>query len=164
MRTPLAIAALALGGCLGNASKGRQMESLYDLGPLPKAWSYRSASGGADHAWYNESLLATIYTDSNCKERFHDAALGDLLTHLTNGMARGAPLREEALRLDNRAALLRVYDVEVDGVPLRMGAAVTIQAPCTYDMVYLAPRGRFDTGWGDFVSLVSGFETVPAAP
>jgi hypothetical protein len=29
---------------------------------------------------------------------------------------------------------------------------------CSYDMVYLAPRLRFDAGWADFVGLVSGFE------
>jgi hypothetical protein len=160
----LGLVALAPVGSVGCWGRRQQAEIRYGLGALPAAWKPGEASGGADYSWFNRDLYATIYTDASCGDRFQDGALRDLLTHLTAGMAQGAPLREEALRLDSRDALLRVYDVELDGVALRMGAAVTIQAPCTYDLVYLAPRDRFEEGWADFVGLVSGFDASAAPP
>ena len=162
--TAAAALLVLLGGGVGCGGKQRKAAARYALGPLGSDWAPSRAPGGADQAWFNRALSATIYTDASCREQFEDGTLSDLLTHLTAGMARGTPLREEALTLDSRAALLRVYDIELDGVKLRMGAAVTIQAPCTYDLVYLAPRSRFEEGWADFVALLSGFDARETLP
>ncbi|MFT4979686.1 MAG: hypothetical protein ACI8S6_005598 [Myxococcota bacterium] len=142
-------------GC--GARRSQSASAPFVVGALGSGWESASA-GGADLAWYNASLMATIYADANCKKRRDDSTLSDSMHHLTAGLRAGAPLREEALRLANRDALLRVYEVTLDGVPLTLGAVVLNKDDCSYDMVYLAPRLRFDAGWADFVGLVSGFE------
>jgi hypothetical protein len=114
--------------------------------------------GGADRAWYHEERMATIYVDSNCNRRHVDNQLSDAMRHLTAGLTLGEPERQEALRLDGRDALLRVYNVTLDGIALRMGVVVLNKDVCTYDMVYLAPSRRFEDGWADFVQIVSGFQ------
>ena len=82
------------------------------------------------------------------------------MAHLTAGVAVGAPLREESLTLDNRAALMRVYSGNLDGVPLRVGAVVLKKNNCTYDMLYLSPSSTFEAGWADFVGVLSGFQVM----
>ena len=119
----------------------------------------RVKAGGADKAWFNRDMSATIYFDSNCKERFEDGTLSDLLTHLTFGLAQNEPVREESMTLDGRDALLRVYDGQLDGVQVRVGAVVTKKNMCLYDGLYIAPPARFEDGWGSFVQVVSGFQT-----
>lgn len=117
------------------------------------------APGGADKAWFHPDIGASIYFDSNCKERFEDGRLEDLITHLTFGLVQGAPLREEMLTLDGREALLRVYDGKMDGVPVRVGAVVTKKNECLYDGVYIASPSAFDAQWNAFVEVISGFKT-----
>ena len=90
--------------------------------------------------------------------RHVDGQLSDAMRHLTAGLAVGAPAREEQLRLDGRAALMRVYHVNLDGVALQMGIVVLNKDICTYDMVYLAPTSRFEDGWASFVQTISGFQ------
>lgn len=154
----LALALALLAGCAARrGGRTSESEGRYRVGAVADGWE-RVSPGGADKAWYNTALLATIYADSNCDKRHDDSALSDAMRHLTAGLRVSAPLREESLRLSNREALLRVYDVTLDGVALRMGVVVLNKNVCTYDMVYLAPAGRFDDGWPDFVGVVSGFE------
>ncbi|MFT5685234.1 MAG: hypothetical protein ACI8RZ_006183 [Myxococcota bacterium] len=136
----------------------RQLEGFYRLGDLPKAWE-RQRPGGADNAWYNPTLSSTIYSDSNCARRYQDGPLPDLSTHLISGIASGMPVREETLTVDNRAALLRVYSGQLDGVRVQLGIVVLNKDRCTYDLLYLAPPASFEDGWADFVGLISGFET-----
>lgn len=151
-----ALSLLAAVGCAARRG-GSDSEGRFQVGAAGEGWE-RVDPGGADKAWYSTALTATIYADSNCDHRHDDSSLSDAMRHLTAGLRISAPLREEELLLSNRAALMRVYDVTLDGVPLRMGAVVLNKNACTYDMVYLAPTGRFEDGWSDFVAVVSGFE------
>ncbi|MEL6344663.1 MAG: hypothetical protein AAFV53_16220 [Myxococcota bacterium] len=148
---------------IGCANKTRNMasetEGNFLLGRPSTAWE-RQPAGGADYAWVNAAQMSTIYADSNCKRHFQDARLPDLLTHLTAGIAKGPPVREEQMTLDQRAALMRVYNGVLDGVPVRMGAVVINKDECTYDVVYVAPPNRFEEGWADFVTVMSGFRTT----
>ncbi len=155
----LTMLVLLLTGCGPKAHKeARRSEGRYSVGNPDGGWR-AVRPGGADKAWFNKNLGATIYFDSNCKERYDDGHLPDLITHLTFGLAQGAPVREEALTLDNREALLRVYDGAIDGVKVRVGAMVTKKDLCLYDGLYIASPAAFEDGWGAFVSMLSGFET-----
>ena len=161
-RLLIVLAAVLLWGCGAGRSKQRsmaRMEGRYQLGELPSGWE-KQRPGGADRAWFNEALSSTIYTDSNCGKRFQDSTLSDLTTHLTAGIAIGAPLREETLTLDNRAALLRVYSGQIDGIRLKISVVVLNKNSCTYDMLYIAPSSTFEGGWADFVSAISGFQVM----
>jgi hypothetical protein len=160
MRTLFIATALSFGiGCQSKAQKKPSgSEGRFAIAAPVGAW-HKVSPGGADKAWYHPDIGASIYFDSNCKERFEDGRLEDLITHLTFGLVQGAPLREEVLMLDGREALLRVYDGKMDGVPVRVGAVVTKKNECLYDGVYVASPSEFDTQWNAFVEVISGFKT-----
>ena len=136
-------------------STGRA-EGHYDVVPPGEGW-VSQRPGGADKAWFHTTIGATIYTDSNCGARFEDSALTDLSTHLTYGIARGAPVTEERLVLDDREALMRVYEGALDGVAVNVGVLVTKKHRCTYDMLLISPPHGFDATWPDFVRVATGF-------
>lgn len=151
MRIWLAVAVFAAAACTG-ARAARRLEGRYTLASPGADWRSIPA-GGADHAWFNDSLGASIYADSNCGKHFEDGVLDDLSTHLTAGIASGAPLREERLILADRDALLRISDGALDGVPVRIGSVVLNKDACTYDLVMVSPPGEFEAGWKDFVAM-----------
>lgn len=145
-------------GC-GASRRARRLEGRFAVGQPGEGWQ-RVLSGGADLAWYNESLSATIYADSNCAARFEDGELSDLLVHLTSGVARGAAVQEEARVMDGRAALLKSWSGSLDGVAVKLSALTTKKDECIYDLVYIAPPARFDEGFGAFEQVLSGFSTA----
>jgi len=155
----LAVLTLLTAACGPKTSKEARTSYRNYVVPAPTGEWSRVKPGGADKAWFNQGLSATMYFDSNCKERFEDGTLSDLLTHLTFGLAQSEPLREDSMTLDGRDALLRVYDGQLDGVAVRVGAVVTKKNMCLYDGLYIAPPTRFEDGWGEFVQVVSGFRT-----
>jgi hypothetical protein len=155
----LILVALLATACGPKQSKEARTSSMKYTVPAPVGAWVKVKPGGADKAWFHRDYGSTIYFDSNCKERFEDGPLSDLLTHLTFGLTQNAPLREESMTLDGREALLRVYDGQVDGVGVRVGAVVTKKDMCIYDGIYIAPPSSFEDGWGSFVEVVSGFQT-----
>jgi hypothetical protein len=163
-RTLLLIPVLALGcgkdPAKADARSTGRAEGRYDLGTPGEGWTSQRP-GGADKAWFHPTHGAAIYTDSNCGSRYEDSPLSDLVNHLTYGIARGGPVSEDTLKLDERDALIRVYDGALDGVPVKVGALVTKKHRCTYDMLYIAPPATFDTGWPSFVTVAQGFR-VPS--
>ena len=161
MRTLLLTCAL-----IGCAPKEKQaapagskvVEGRYNTGTPGDGWA-RVSPGGADKAWFNRNTGSTIYFDSNCKARFEDKPLADLLKHLTFGMAQGEPHSEEKLRLGDRNALLRVYSGDVDGVKVQIGAAVIKKNSCIYDALYISSPTDFDSGMPNFRTVLDGFKS-----
>lgn len=149
------ILALAL-GCAGNR-QARRLEGLFDLGDPGGGWE-RVPAGGADQAWYNAEISGAIYADSNCGQRYDDAPLGRLIDSLGLGIV-GAVSREEERSVDGRAALLRVVEGTLDGVPVRVGALVLKKDLCVYDLVYIAPPASFDRGMDGFEAVIGAFHT-----
>ena len=107
----------------------------------------------------NRNTGATIYFDSNCKARFEDKSLPDLLKHLTFGMAQGDPMVEEALTLGGRKALLRVHSGEVDGVSVKIAAVVLKKNSCIYDGLYISSPVDFDSAMPNFRNVLNGFKS-----
>lgn len=157
---------LVLASLLGCGSKHTPLakgdptarEGRYRTGTPGKGWS-KVAPGGADRAWFNRESGSTIYFDSNCKARFEDKPLVDLITHLTFGMANGDPLREEDLNLNGRTGLLRVYGGEIDGVAVRLGAVVIKKNSCIYDALYITSPAAFDADMTSFRRVLKGFKS-----
>ncbi len=145
-------------GCGPKTRKKPSGDTRYTLGTPGDGWT-RTRPGGADHAWHNPSLSATIYADSNCAERFDDSELGALLDHVAYGVARGKPVRDEPTRLANRDALVRAWEGSLDGIKVNVGAAVTKKSNCVYDIIAIAPPKHFDATWSAFVRVLEGFET-----
>lgn len=159
--SPLAVSmvsVLLIAGCAGKR-EGRGSASQaprYTVGRPGPGWTDQSP-GSADHAWFHRELSATIYTSAACGARYEDGRLEDLSRHLTFGIASGDPLREEHTRLDDRAALIRVWPGALDGIAVQVATVVTKKHDCLYDMLYVAPPSRFDQGWPDFVAVIEGF-------
>lgn len=147
---------LLLAGCGGKSA--HKLEGRYDLGAPGAGWS-RVRPGGADQAWVNEALGGAIYADSNCGERYDDAPLAKLLDSLTMGIAAGEPVRQEARTMDGREAMIRVSDGALDGVRVKVGAAVAKKDACVYDVIYVAPPDSFDAGWDAFEAVLGRFHT-----
>jgi hypothetical protein len=160
MRTALALV-LASAGCAKQSSTSHTPEAAsYRVGQPGDGWRPQSA-GSADHAWVHRDISGTIYTSSACGKRYEDGRLEDLARHLTFGIARGDAIRVEHTRLDDRAALLSVWQGALDGIAVQVGTVVTKKNACLYDLLYLAPPQHFDTGWPDFIQVMDGFATSP---
>ena len=142
--------------CKKKASSSPRGGQRFSLGPLGAGWQSMDPLG-ADKAWYHAGRSATIYAEASCGARYEDGQLDALLTHLTFGIARGAPLRDEPLMLDGRSALVRSFNGQLDGVAVQVGSMVTKKNDCLYDVLYIAPPARFDEGWSDFVGAIQGF-------
>jgi len=152
MRPWLLLLALLV-GCAGRS--GRALEGRYSLGDPGEGWS-AVRPGGADKAWYNAELSASIYADSNCGARYDDASLSRLIDSLSLGIV-GQMVHEEVRTLDGREALLRVFDGSLDGVAVRVGALALKKDKCIYDVVYIAPPSTYGAGEAAFEEVVSAF-------
>lgn len=159
------LAAVMLLGCAktvpasrSQAKNQKKLEGRYKVGTPGEGWS-KVKPGGADKAWFHKASGATIYFDSNCKERFDDGKLPALLSHLTLGIARGEPTRQEELMMDGRAALIRRQAGLIDGIQVQLGAVVTKKNSCLYDGLLIASPGTFESHWATFTAVVAGFRT-----
>jgi hypothetical protein len=114
--------------------------------------------GGADRAWNQPNLGATIYSDSNCGNRFKEARVEDLATELTSGFQGVTQDFEAKQAIGPREGIVRTHTARLDGVPVRLGVAVVNFDWCTYDFVMIAPMGQLDALWPDFEAVLSGFE------
>jgi hypothetical protein len=159
----IGLLAATLAACGGRSTSPTERRARYSLGAPGAGWSKVDA-GSADQAWHHPGISGTIYSDSNCGKRFDDRELPSLADHLTFGIARGEPVRQEDLVLDDRDALVRVSAGTLDGVAVRVGMMVTKQHDCLYDVLYLAPPDTFEQGWPDFTTIVSGFEARSRTP
>ncbi len=156
--TALALLGLGMTACSKPHRQSRRAEGRYSVQAPGQSWS-RVRPGGADFGWFHQDTSASIYWDSNCLSRYEDGELGDLLTHLTFGIAHGEPLREDPLTLDHRAALVRTHQGVLDGVQVKVGAVVTKKDECVYDGLYIAPPQHFDAQWNTFVEVMNSFRT-----
>ena len=149
-----------LTGCTSRQLRmSKRDEGRYNTGlPDPAEWT-RVKPGGADRAWWNQQLAATIYTDSNCHKRYHDAPLPNMMTHLLHGLMSVEDLEERQLSLAGREALLVVRKGELDGAAVQVGAVVLKKGSCSYDLVYIAPPANFQAGWDSYWAVVSTFQT-----
>lgn len=134
----------------------KALEGRYDTGQPGAGW-VTSKPGGADKAWYNEALGASIYADSNCGPRYQETRVEDLATELIIGLKDSTTDIEQVRAIGNREGILRAHTGSLDGVPVRLAVAVVNRDACTYDFVYIAQIGTFDDGYADFEKVMDGF-------
>lgn len=135
----------------------RKLEGKYSTGKPSSAWTVVDA-GGADRAWNERKAGATIYTDSNCGNRFQEAKVEDLATELTAGFQGVTDDLEVRQAIGPREGIIRTHTARLDGVPVRLGVAVVNHDWCTYDFVMIAPIGELDSLWPDFQAVLDGFQ------
>lgn len=156
-RAALLVVAALLVGCMpASHVRAKRLEGRYILPAPGEGWE-TVKPGGADHAWYNPSLAATIYADSNCGPRYTEARTEDLATELTAGLREVTTDRDEYRELGGREGILRVHTGRLDGVPVKVGISVVNRGACTYDLHLIAPPDAFDRGWPAYEQVLAGF-------
>ncbi len=165
MRTPnsgaagagcLALLVLAAGCMPASYRQAKRLEGHYVTGDPGAGW-HAVQPGGADKAWYNDSIRASIYTDSNCGTHYRELRLPDLALESLAGLRDTRTLTEADRTLDGRTALLRVTSGTLDGIPVTVANTVTNKDACTYDLNYIAPAAAFDAGFAAYQAVVDGF-------
>jgi len=148
---------VTLSGCLPEAHRqARKLEGRYAVEAPSDGWAVVKA-GGADRAFYNEALGASIYTDSNCGPRFDEAHAAILATELLAGLRDVQTVRDEPLALAGRTGVLRVHTGTLDGVPVQVALGVLNRDACTYDFALVAPPERFDAAYSAYERVVRSF-------
>lgn len=155
-RLALALLVFAVGCMPSSHVRAKRLEGRYEL-PAPGDGWLAVDPGGADHAWYNAALAATIYTDSNCGPRYTEARTEDLATELVAGLREVTTERDEYRPLGGREGVLRVHAGRLDGVPVKVGIGVVNRGACTYDLHFIAPPESFDRGWTAYEQVLAGF-------
>ena len=148
---------LGLIGCMpASYVRAKALEGKYDVGSPGAGWE-AVKPGGADKAWFNEGLGATIYTDSNCGPRFAESRVEDLATEVTAGVRDMTTDLEVYRSIGSREGIVRTHTGKLDGVPVRLSIAVVNRNACNYDFVYIGQIGKFDEGYAAFEAVMDGF-------
>ena len=113
--------------------------------------------GSADAAWWNADLRSTIYAASQCGTQYEDSSLDRLASHLTSGLDDRQEVERAELFVGERAALLRVVEGHLDGVPVRIAAVVFKRNRCNFDLLFIAPPHHYDEGREVFMGAVQSF-------
>ncbi len=153
----LGLCGVFLGSCMGRAARqAGRMEGRYEMEIPAQGWS-EVPGGGADYAWRNEQLGATLYADSNCGSRYQDLPLERLLQHQMTGIVVEDRVLEERSQVDGRTALTVRLEGRLDGV--KAGVALTIlkKDDCVYDFVVLGPPNQFDAIFQDYEAALATF-------
>ena len=154
----LFLAAAVIGAGCSASRKSRRMEGNYTTSDPGSGW--RSVKpGGADNAWLNDDLGASIYTDSNCGVRYEDNELRILAERLTLGLEDEVEISSEDSMIDGRAAFTRRVRGGIDGVAVELAATVLKKDQCVYDFVVIAPPSNFEAAWRGYTAAREGFRT-----
>ncbi len=147
----------ALSGCMPASYRAaKREENHYQTGQPGDGW-VAVDPGGADRAWFNAALTASIYTDSNCGTHYRELRLTDLAQESIAGIRNAKTIRDEGPTVDGRAAVLRITSGQLDGVDVTVANLVTNHDACTYDLNYVAPTLQFDAGYDAYQTMVAGF-------
>jgi len=154
----LVLAAAVLCVSCSASRKSRRLEGRYVTSDPGSGWR-AVKPGGADNAWLNDDLGASIYTDSNCGVRYEDNELRILAERLTLGLENEIEVSSEESMLDGRTAFTRRVRGGIDGVAVELAATVIKKDLCVYDFVVIAPPSSFDAAWRDYTAARDGFRT-----
>jgi len=152
------LAMVVVGAGCSASRKSRRLEGRYDVTNPGSGWKSVSP-GGADNAWLNDNLGASIYTDSNCGVRYEDSELSQLAERLMLGLEDAEEVSVQEFMLDGRSALTRRVRGAIDGVSVELAATVLKKDDCIYDLVIIAPPSNFDAAWAGFTAARDGFRT-----
>jgi hypothetical protein len=164
MPRALVLVAVVLGACMPASWRmARKLEGRYTTGDPGSGWTIVEP-GGADRAWSHRASGATIYSDSNCGNRFKEARVEDLATELVAGFQGATQDLEVKQQIGPREGVVRTHTARLDGVPVRLGVAVVNHDWCTYDFVLVAPIGELDNLWPSYQAVLDGFVIDRSAP
>lgn len=127
--------------------------------PIPsKDWRRVEIRGG-DLAYYHEPDESTLLINSDCR-RVQDVPLKALTFQLLIGMTEEKILKQEAISLDQREALMTTAQAKVDGVFRMFKIVVLKKDNCVFDIILAADKQSFSERESDFDALVNGFNVM----
>jgi hypothetical protein len=129
------------------------------FGPVGAGWS-RIAVPGADLSYRDDASEGSVMFDVRCHDRDGDAPLAALTAHLIMGTTERDVQREDTLPFDGREALHTLMTAKLDGVPMQYDLYVMKKDGCVYDLVYVAPPGRFAAGSPSFERFATGLHAA----
>jgi hypothetical protein len=132
------------------------------VGPVPAGWR-RIRVDGADLAYRDDARGGSTLFNVRCANRDDDAPLAVLTNHLIMGTTDRTFDAQDTIPFDRREALHTLLRAKLDGVPMQYDIYVMKKDSCVYDLVYVAPPGRFAEGAADFERFAVGLQTVPSA-
>lgn len=143
----------------------RKADLTVRVGPLPPSWR-RIHVEGADLAFRDDPREASALFNVRCGRRDDDAPLSALTDHLIMGTTAREVDHQETIPFDGREAMRTLVRAKLDGVPMQYEIYVMKKDGCVYDIVYVAPPGRFADGAPDFERFTQGVHAVssPRAP
>jgi hypothetical protein len=130
----------------------------YAFGPVASSWRPVEVESN-DVAWFDEVSHGVAHVDHTC-DRAMDAPLPSLVQHLLIGFTQRETVLEETVPFDGREARHVVVNARLDGVPRALELYVMKKDGCVYDLGFVAPPERFDSGRAAFSAFVRGFRTV----
>ena len=154
---------LALTACSGSdvQVQGNTVSSsdlAYPFGPTGSSWRSIQIEGN-DAAWFDGDTRGTVHVDHTC-ERSQDTPLAALVNHLLIGFTDREVVSEETVPFDQREARHVVVRARLDGVPRTIELYVMKKDGCVYDLGYVAPPDRYESGRGAFDAFVRGFHVT----
>jgi hypothetical protein len=133
------------------------------VGPVPPGWR-RIEVAGADLAFRDDERSGSALFNVRCGQRDDDAPLTALTAHLIMGTTEREFDAQDTVPFDGREALHTLLRAKLDGVPMQYDIYVTKKDGCLYDLVYVAPPGRFAAGAADFEHFATGVRTESSPP
>ncbi len=159
---PLLFAVALLAGCTGCARADALDGRIYRksgvevrMGAIPVSWR-RIEVDGADVAFRDDAREGSVLFDVRCGRRDEDAPLSVLTEHLIMGTTAREFDAEDTVPFDQREALHTLLRAKLDGVPMQYDIYVMKKDGCVYDLVYVAPPGRFAEGAAEFEEFAGG--------
>ncbi len=126
-----------------------------EVGPVPQTWR-RVRVEGADLAFRDDAREGSTLFDVRCGRRDDDAPLSVLTDHLMMGTTERDIEIQDVQPFDRREAMHTLLHAKLDGVAMQYDIYVMKKDGCVYDLVYVAPPGRFAEGAADFERFAAG--------
>lgn len=160
-RLLLVAALLAVAGCgaglRGDVYRGDRFA--FRIGPVPPGWRRIQVSHAA-LAFRDDAGGGTIAVNARCGADGEDVPLAALTQHLFMRFTEREVVKQVVVAMDRREAMRTVAQAKLDGVPMKFDVWVLKKDGCVYDLDYMAPPPRFESGVAGFERFVRGFATV----
>lgn len=105
----------------------------------------------------DEPNSATVMVNGRCDRDGEDVPLRSLTQHLFIYFTDRDIHEEKVVPFDGREAMRTDITAKLDGVPRRFVTWVLKKDKCVYDLTYIAPPERFESGVGAFDQWAGGF-------
>jgi len=168
-RTPLVVALVALMGAACSANTASFDSGVFRapggvafrVGEIAPEW-HRVETGDTALA-FRDDRGASVLVDGRCGLRGDDVPLVALTNQLVMGTTDREYALEETIAFDHREARHTVMRAKLDGVPMVWDLYVMKKDACVYDIVFVAPPERFESGRGAFEKFATEFHTVESS-